>query len=186
MVPGRPTSSRWCWSRTMVRSTPASSPGCLLAPRGHWLTVEWLPKYAAGIERHQAVAAISRRIIWRIKPSLTLTRSTRESTRPSPLNAEHASTVGQAPDLLRNIDAFEGCRILQGCSRPRQCAAMVFERWLRKWLSLTLTWAAGEPLGLSFAGTPTTLWEARLSMRTMSPGLRGRGSGRDRREISRR
>src|SRR3954468_20260897 len=38
-------SNRWCWSRTMVRSTPARSLAALAA-RAHWLTVEWLPKYA--------------------------------------------------------------------------------------------------------------------------------------------
>ena len=30
----------------MVRSTPASSPWPRWPPRAHWLTVEWLPKYA--------------------------------------------------------------------------------------------------------------------------------------------
>ncbi len=55
-----------------------------LSARAHWLTVEWLPKYAPESNDMNPSGAILRRIIWPIKPSLTLTRSTREFTRPSP------------------------------------------------------------------------------------------------------
>ncbi len=43
--PGR-RPSRSCWSRTMGRSTSARLSLAALAARAHWLTVEWLPKYA--------------------------------------------------------------------------------------------------------------------------------------------
>ena len=55
-----------------------------LAARAHWLTVEWLPKYAPELNDIEPVWRDSRRIIRAIKPSLSPTRSTRESTRPSP------------------------------------------------------------------------------------------------------
>jgi transposase len=49
-----------------------------------WLTVEWLPKYAPELNDIGPIWRDLQAHIWRIKPSLTLTRSTGESTRPSP------------------------------------------------------------------------------------------------------
>ena len=53
-----------------------------LAARAHWLTVEWLPKYAPELNDIEVVWRTSRRIISRITPLLMLKLSTRRSTRP--------------------------------------------------------------------------------------------------------
>jgi transposase len=53
-----------------------------LAARAHWLTVEWLPKYAPELNDIEAVGTISRRIISPIRPSLTLTHLIGLSIKP--------------------------------------------------------------------------------------------------------
>ena len=54
-----------------------------LAARAHWLTVEWLPKYAPQLTDIEVVWHDLKAIISRIRPSPTSKPSTRPSTRPS-------------------------------------------------------------------------------------------------------
>jgi len=50
-----------------------------LAARAHWLTVEWLPKYAPELNDIEVVWHDPKPIIWRIRRSPTHTRSTKPS-----------------------------------------------------------------------------------------------------------